>query len=218
MARDQAVGLLFTLPVNGAKHQILLTGDMGLFPLKRGERKPTADTSSKDHEVWQHYLRLGSKRPERMVVHIGSIRPEELRAEGATDPSFACYPNHLGIIGTARVITMCQPRLAVVSEFGEEMRGFRIPLVKGLQTNLLNPFFRDRGKGHTPQVVPGDLAFIYDIGTRKFYDCVGQDWADAGEIDFDGGGGGGFRRCLLLQRREKARVPGWPEAICEEVQ
>ncbi|MCY2951092.1 MAG: MBL fold metallo-hydrolase, partial [Planctomycetota bacterium] len=190
LARDQAVGLGFRIPIGQEERKVLVTSDTGLFPLKR-EGKPVPDTSERGAEVWRDYLKDGwGKEPDLMVVHIGSIREEELRRSGELDPAKACYANHLGIIGTARVIAMCRPRVAVISEFGEEMKDFRTKLVEGLQTKVLDVFYRGNETPHVPRVVPGDLGFIYDLRGRRFWDCVGEEWSDGGQIDFGDGDSG----------------------------
>jgi len=79
---------------------------------------------------------------------------------------------------------MCKPRLAVVSEFGEEMRQFRCALVKGLQEKVIDRMFPKTVKQPVPRVVPGDLAFIYDIGADKFYCCMDRDWCNIHDIAF----------------------------------
>lgn len=187
LARDQATGLLFTLPTDAGDRRILFTGDTGLFPLKRESAKPEADASDRSKEVWRRYPQADGEELHALVVHIGAIKRTELSAETSRDPAKACYPNHLGLIGTARVITQCRPKLAVVSEFGEEMKGFRTKLVRGLQDSVLEPALRDRVSGLLPRAVPGDLALIYDLATEQFYSCVSRDWRDLAEIDFEDG-------------------------------
>jgi hypothetical protein len=87
------------------------------------------------------------------------------------------------IIGTARVIAMCRPKLAVVSGFREEMRDFRFDLIKDLRDTVLKLYFQDKG-GQLPQVVPGDLAFVYSITDRTVLDCSTREWSQADKIDF----------------------------------
>jgi Tfp pilus assembly protein PilF len=187
LARDQAIGLLLTIPTPNGDRKVLFTSDTGLFPLRRDRPKPTADASDPKAEIWQQYLAADGGEPHVMVVHIGSIAREEFPAMPEPNPASMCYPNHLGIIGSARVITMCRPKLAVISEFGEDMKRFRLPLVRGLQSELIVPFFRDQNAPHVPRVIPGDIAFIYDLAAEKFYDCVAGDWTHFSEIDFDKG-------------------------------
>jgi hypothetical protein len=183
LARDQAVGLLLTLGEGNDLRRVLLTSDTGLFPLLPDKPKPTADDSKPDTEIGKEYQK--SVKPgevDVMLVHIGSIKPDEFDAQKQKIAE-ACYANHLGIIGTARVIAMCRPKLAVISEFGEEMRDFRFDLIKDLRDTVLRLYFSDKG-GQSPRVVPGDLAFVYSIMDRTVLDCATRRWSSADTIDF----------------------------------
>jgi len=183
LSRDHAVGLLFTLGSHKEPRRILLTSDTGLFPLLADSRKPTADASTSQAEIGKQYLQVVSAGDvDLMLVHIGSIKREEFDTEKKLIAD-ACYPNHLGIIGTARVIAMCRPKLAVISEFGEEMRDFRFALVKDLRDTVLQLYFKDSGVP-APRVVPGDLAFVYSINDRMVLDCVTRNWSQADKVDF----------------------------------
>ncbi|MEN6544837.1 MAG: MBL fold metallo-hydrolase, partial [Armatimonadia bacterium] len=183
LARDQSVGLWFEFGGPGSSRRLLFTSDTGLFPLKRdGDKSP--DQSGP--EVWAGYPHEAEQlvRPDLMITHIGSIQEAELEIGGDLTPEDACYANHLGIIGTARLITKCRPRLAVVSEFGEEMRDFRTTLIEGLQEKVIDHVFTGQPDNERPRVVLGDLPFIYDMVTGTVYDCVDQDWLAPGEIAF----------------------------------
>jgi hypothetical protein len=183
LSRDQAVGLLLTLGTTGDPRRILLTSDTGLFPLSPEAPKPTADASKPDLEIGKQYqLSVKPGDVDVMLVHIGSIKPDEFDPQKEKIAE-ACYANHLGIIGTARVIAMCRPKLAVVSEFGEEMRDFRFALIKDLRDTVLPLYFKDKDK-HSPQVVPGDLAFVYSMMDRTVLDCATRNWSAADKIDF----------------------------------
>ena len=184
IARDQSVGLLFTAGAGADVREILFTGDTGLFPLKPDQRSPTPDTGGR--EVWSTYTRADDTavEPDLMVLHIGSIKESEFLMDPDADahPATACYPNHLGIIGVARLITRCKPQLAVVSEFGEEMRHFRIDLIRGLQEKVVDQVLKSEES--KPRIVPGDLPFVYDIASGGVYCCVAENWVGADEIDF----------------------------------
>lgn len=182
IAQDQSVGLFFRIE----ERTVLLTSDTGLFPLDKSSRKLTPNTTGP--EIWERYPKTAEGTPERpdlMIVHIGSIKETELKIDFNQDPKEACYPNHLGIIGTARVITQCRPRLAVVSEFGEEMKQFRLPLMKGLQENVINSYCQENGINPIPRVIPGDLPFIYNLKEHKVYCCASKQWQDADDIQFE---------------------------------
>lgn len=180
LARDQSLGLSLRI----GERWLLFTGDTGLWPLRKEGKDILQDASGE--EIWQTYgIDKNTLRPDLMVIHIGSIKREEFTGNVYSCPKEACYPNHLGVIGTARVITQCLPRLAVVSEFGEEMGSFRMDLIRGLQDVVVRPFLETQGANTFPRVVPGDLPFIYDIKKDAFYCCVAETWVQIDDIDFD---------------------------------
>jgi tetratricopeptide (TPR) repeat protein len=182
VSEDQAVGLSFLLDFGGTKRRILLTSDTGLYPQKREKGKLVSDGEGR--EIWEHYGVKEGEEPDLMVIHIGSIKDTELKADYPPTPSKACYPQHLGIIGTARLIVQCRPRLAVVSEFGEEMRSFRYSLIEGLQSKVIEPYFEQKGMSPVPRVVPGDLPFLYDAAKDAFFCCVTERWEPTKDIGF----------------------------------
>ncbi|MBW2622407.1 MAG: hypothetical protein JRD68_05840, partial [Deltaproteobacteria bacterium] len=92
------------------------------------------------------------------------------------------YPNHLGIIGTARVITALKPRLAIISEFGEELSDFQKPLVKMI-ADIVKEFLKK--EDGFPKVLPGDTSFIYDIFSEQVYCVLSEKMIPVSEIDFD---------------------------------
>jgi len=182
VSEDQAVGLSFLLDFGGEKRRLLLTSDTGLFPQKREKNKLVSDGDGR--EIWEHYGVKEGEEPDLMLIHIGSIKDTELKDDYPPTPSKACYPQHLGIIGTARLIEECRPRLAVVSEFGEEMRSFRSSLIEGLQSKVINPYFKNKKISPVPRVVPGDLPFLYDAAQNAFFCCVTETWAPTKDIGF----------------------------------
>ncbi|MCK4504332.1 MAG: tetratricopeptide repeat protein, partial [Candidatus Aegiribacteria sp.] len=181
VARDQAVGLLFTINCQPKPRRILCTGDTGLFPLK-DEKDPTADGRGKP--LLECYPSDIPDNLDLLVAHVGSIKEEEFTAEYGRDPSQACYPNHLGIIGTAALLCNLRPVLGVVAEFGEETRNFRKHLIQRLQTSVIDKFLEGSGL-NIPRVVPGDIPFIYNIASAEFYCIICKEWVDCQEIDFD---------------------------------
>lgn len=184
VAKEQSVGLIFDLKGDGFDRRVVFTSDTGLLPLDPDEEKPTA-LNDYDREVWKAYG-ADEKRPDVMVVHIGSIKSQELDGK-FVEPDEACYPNHLGILGTTRVITQCMPKFAIVSEFGEEMKSFRCDLVRGLEEKVIKPFLKKAPEGETCEdlrVVPGDVALFYDLKEEEFYNCVTSQWDSYKSIDY----------------------------------
>lgn len=83
--------------------------------------------------------------PDLMIVHIGSIRKEELQEI----PYY--YPTHLGLRGITKILDAVRPTLAVVSEFGEEL--------KDLRTNIA----REVGNVTGIKCLPGDIGLYIRI-------------------------------------------------------
>ncbi len=161
-SKTYAVGLHFTLPSKPAK-TLLFTGDTGLFP---AGQEITADNVA-ELEIGRRY---GIKPGELdyLVPHLGSIGDNELKSPDRQDglgESF--YPNHLGVQGTIRLITMLRPRYVFVSEFGEELKGFIVLLME-----LIKRCVRELGGGDDkwqPVILPMDLYFFSDLNEEKIY-------------------------------------------------
>jgi hypothetical protein len=77
------------------------------------------------------------------------------------------YANHLGMLGTLRILDEMQPEVAIISEFGAELRGFHIELVAGIAEALRDKQTEDRRRKKTV-VVPGDVTLVYYIDTGEF--------------------------------------------------
>ncbi len=182
VSRDQSVGLLFTLACGANERNIVFTSDTGLFPLCAESDDPEPDTKCK--ELWETYPPSALKNPDLLVVHIGSIKKEELEVDLNQGIEKCLYPNHLGMIGTARMITKLKPKLALVSEFGEEMRNFRRAIIERIETDVVHKVIVSNPK---PSMAPADLAFVYDIADGKFLCCANDTWADVADIAYDYG-------------------------------
>jgi len=181
VSRDQSIGLLFTFDFGGTEQKIVFTSDTGLFPLCTVSDGLRPDTKGK--ELWEAYPASALENINLLVTHIGSIKTEELNFDLNDDIGKCLYPNHLGMIGTARMITKLRPKLALVSEFGEEMRNFRRDIVKRIEEDVVCKVI---SKAEIrPRLAPADLAFVYDIADAKFLCCADYQWVDANKIDYD---------------------------------
>ena len=178
VARDQAVGLLFTLSFDEEERKVLFTGDTGLFPLEKDGSKITPNTE--EGELWREYPATAYE-VDLMIAHIGSINEKEIKGKIGEGLDKCLYPNHLGVIGATRMIDKIAPKVAVVSEFGEEMRQFRCALTKQMQT-----FFVDKKSGARKSVIlPGDLALVYGNKQGQVLCCADRNWIDAQNVKYD---------------------------------
>lgn len=159
VARKYAVGLHFKMERPGlAPTNIVITSDTGLFP----QKDKVADTTGK--QIWTLYG-LEPGQTDLLIPHLGSIKEKEFRTSWSTAHQEIFYPNHLGLMGTVQVIIKLQPRLAVVSEFGEELKSLQEALILIIQQSV-HAFQADK----KTDVVAGDLSFIYDLLTQQVYD------------------------------------------------
>jgi len=165
VSRKYSVGLHFSCKVEHKRTtNLLFTSDSGLFPQRLKDNKVVADVGKK--ELYETY-EVDLKDIDLLVPHIGSIKEREIDPNLTAKLDEIIYPNHLGIIGTARMITSIRPKLVVLSEFGEELKDFLVDLTEMLQ-DVVDGFFENK-KGHVPHVLPGDVSFVYDLGTKGVY-------------------------------------------------
>ncbi|MHC1713600.1 MAG: MBL fold metallo-hydrolase [Solidesulfovibrio sp.] len=184
VSRKHSVGLYINIangtPPDAICRSILLTSDTSLFPQKIKQNRYVVDTTKK--EIWETYpLRDEDgnirNRIDLLISHLGSIKESEFQKEV---PEEALYLNHLGIIGTVRVIAEIKPTLAVISEFGEEFSSIREPVAE-LTRQCLKQIQRPDDVAIT--VLPADIGFEYDIIARTIFTLTDDPRAeDGGEL------------------------------------
>ena len=113
---------------------------------------------------------------------MGSIQRKELEATPASNFEDVLYANHLGYIGTVQVINKVGPKLAIISEFGEELSDFQKPLVVQI-TKIVNELCNN-GKEQVPKVLPADLPLIYDIFSDQIYCIYSKQMVAVSKIKF----------------------------------
>lgn len=181
ISRDQSIGLLFSIPFSDEIcRKLLFTSDTGLFPLKLEGNGFVPNTDGK-RELWQEYPVETLNGVDVLVAHIGSVNKNEILVDVNKGVHECLYPNHLGVIGVCRILSTIPSELAVVSEFGEELRNFRCLLVRQID-RIVKEVLKDAEK--RPVVLPGDLAFRYDIGARKIFCCESDQWIPCEEVRY----------------------------------
>lgn len=159
------------------KKTIILTSDTGLFPHKKKDGETVAN--HKGEEIWKTYKIDEKQKINLLITHIGSMKENELKADIDTKPEIVYYANHLGIIGTSRVISAIKPKLAIVSEFGEELKDFQEELIE-----IIDKIVKDIIPDEETRIVPGDTSLIYDIKDEKFYCILNQNFQPIQDINF----------------------------------
>lgn len=165
ISKKHAVGLHLSLDTPKGTRTLLFTSDTGLYPQMKNKNGETV-ADFEGAEIQTLYADALKDKLTLLVAHIGSIEKKEIMGDINTKPEEVYYPNHLGVIGTARIITDIKPKIALVSEFGEELKDFRPDLMK-----LLREVVEESLKEKTTKVLPSDLAFIFDLKDETAY-CV----------------------------------------------
>ena len=197
LSRDQAVGLYFDLtsPDEKNRHRILLTSDTGLFPQDLSGTDPKKPKNCDGSPIYEKYKSfLDNNEVDLMVVHIGSIKKTERDGIGRSFDSLSnrhaiCYPNHLGYIGTREVIQNIKPKVAVLSEWGEEMKNFRMPLCRDIYDSV-NAYLESKGQQGKITVLPSDIPLIYrffdnDKSEGEIWDCVQDEWIPSVDANYE---------------------------------
>ena len=133
------------------------TSSRGLiFELKRGSKKfklgITGDT--KLYSGVSDALGLYSlfENIDVLVLHIGSIHEREFETIKDNFEFHEYDGEHLGIRGIVNMIFRCRPKLAIISEFGEELKDLRSKMAYEIDDNLEN--YNSSG---STRVIPGDI-------------------------------------------------------------
>jgi len=199
VTQGNAVGLGVELRFGRSKRRLLFTCDTSY--LKGG--KP----------VWELYPK-SFRKPDLLVAHLGSIHPKEFefleaQRDGSTGGDYKdfLYPNHLGLFGTCLLVRALGPSCAVVSEFGEEMKDTRIPLV-----DTLGKVLQD-----SCPVYCGDPTIVYRVSDGCFLCHQTCTFEDPKNLEMEAShAGGGPSRPYLVKKADTHYandVETWVEAF-----
>jgi len=109
-----------------------------------------------------------------MVAHLGSIKKSEfdyIKKKTVEEKQKCLYEQHLGILGVGAMLDSVRPRLAVISEFGEELKPLRKEVVEKFDEVL----------GAT-RCIPGEVGLHIRIPDLSVYCIVHRDFVPYDEI------------------------------------
>lgn len=112
--------------------------------------------------------------PRLVIAHLGSIKSTEFDYVKATceDERNKCfYRHHLGLLGMTKFLDTTKPELTIISEFGEELRGMRKPIVERI------------GKVLGLTCLPGDIGLHIRLSDLGVYCFVEEDFVDYKSIN-----------------------------------
>ena len=90
-----------------------------------------------------------------LLAHIGGFHDDE-RYYNASKSRKYFYEDHLGRIGLTKIIDKINPKICIISEFGQEFSGIRAKLSNILQNHLTKTIF-----------IPADVGFKIDLNPKS---------------------------------------------------
>jgi len=125
-------------------HQFIYTGDTGW-----------------DKSIETQYRKLAKAnkiKPIVLLAHIGGVKENEIDylSRSSKDDYSAFYPNHLGRLGLCKLVSVLNPRICIISEFGEELLGHRVELAKLYHAKYPDTIF-----------LAADIGLKYDIENNQ---------------------------------------------------
>jgi tetratricopeptide (TPR) repeat protein len=157
ITKDYAVGLWFSIGTDDGERNIIISSDTSLYPPDETDKKKERVIVEEEKEIWKTYG-IGDRKVHLLIPHLGSIKEREF-TKAYKDANEMFYRNHLGILGTAVLISGIKPELAIISEFGEELRSIQEKLI-----NLIEETVK-RTTDDKVKLLPGDVGLIYDVPT-----------------------------------------------------
>jgi len=98
------------------------------------------------------------KNVEIFVAHVSRVEFDEMCEPGRY------YAKHLGVLGAFRALKTVRPRVGVLSEWGEELAGYRAPIAAAVQRALR---VTTSQRNPRPCCLPGDRGLRFEFsGTR----------------------------------------------------
>jgi hypothetical protein len=163
MSDRHSTGLVFTY-----KNIIFIhTGDTGFnkdIGDKYEEIKKYVEEENKSIALKEN------KKKVVLLANIGGFEEyEQYYGLANFNDGKAFYRNHLGRLGIARLVEILEPKLCIVSEFGEEFKGHR--------ANLCDIYETTFEKTIKTKFFPADIGFrmVFGEGIKIFAECKGDD-------------------------------------------
>lgn len=128
-----------------AKHKDILTEESTkglIFDVERGARTYkvglTSDTAFFTATENEKGLATIFENMDVLILHIGSIQRQEFECLEDNFESHRYEGEHLGMRGVLNLILQCRPKLAIISEFGEELRALRTMIAREIDNRFEN--------------------------------------------------------------------------------
>jgi hypothetical protein len=111
-------------------------------------------------KIEESYKQVAEKYKEKyklLVAHLGGFRETEINyMNEEVDREKVFYPNHLGRLGLVRINEIVKPNICFISEFGEELKGYRIKIAKIYQEAFENKII----------FFPADIGLTFNLKSK----------------------------------------------------
>lgn len=157
------------LKATEAKHSEVI-GDhcIGLiFELSEGREKVLSLGISSD-TYWTNKIERQYLGCKLICVHLGSVFENDFNEEEMLKSRARPYPQHLGLIGTIKMVKAINPDLCVISEFGEELGRERCIVAKSL----------DRAYDKEKRCLTGDIGLRIRLPDLAVHCNICSDYRD----------------------------------------
>jgi tetratricopeptide (TPR) repeat protein len=138
---------------------IIYTGDTGWNVEIEEQYKKVAENHKSSHKL--------------LIAHLGGFKERERTYPSRQDKEKAFYDYHLGRLGLVKINEVLKPHICFISEFGEELKGYRRKIAK---------IFNEAFKGKIT-FLPADIGLKYDLLSKKIAAITKVDAADK-KMDF----------------------------------
>ena len=162
----------------------------------------TGDTGF-DTDIAEKYKAAKDKYKDKNIVllaHIGGFKEYERKfnfSQGIKENKNFFYKNHLGRLGLAKLIEAVEPKICIISEFGEEFRKTRRDLTKIYSDVYTDTFF-----------IPADIGLrITDKNMIRLIDKK-----DFTKNYYD------YKETLVCERQIDASLHYYKKGLCKELE
>ena len=123
-----------------------------------------------------------------LIAHLGGFKEYEKLYLTCEDKEKCYSKNHFGRLGLSLLNEIIKPKICFISEFGEELKGYRIPLSKIFQSAFDNEII----------FIPADVGLTFDIDFKKIK-AIAKCNNDTNVVEFDFIHPTDVRTCLRLR-------------------
>jgi len=150
-------GLIFEMKRRSRTYALGITGDTKFYLRSIEEKEKSLCDFFENMDV--------------LVLHMGSMHEDEFGLMSDNFMGHQYQGEHLGVRGVMNMIFQCRPKLAIISEFGEELKHMRINIARWIDNT-----FDNYDSSNKARVIPGDvgLRIVFDDSIKIRCEVCGE--------------------------------------------